>query len=81
MTDPQAKLYPKSIQQGDDLYYIGHALMENRNGLVVEATVTPANRIAEREAALAMVKKVTRKKGQKRLITWGPTKVTTPRSS
>jgi len=36
---------------------LGHALMENRNGLVVEATVTQANGTAEREAALAMVKK------------------------
>jgi transposase len=40
VTDPEAKLYRKSSQQGDDLYYIGHALMENRNGLVVEATGT-----------------------------------------
>lgn len=74
VTDPDAKLYRKSSQQGADLYYIGHALMENRNGLVVEATVTPANGTAEREAALAMVKKVARKKGQKRRITLGADK-------
>jgi hypothetical protein len=74
VTDPAAKLYRKSSQQGADLYYIGHALMENRNGLVVEATVTPANGTAEREAALAMIKKVSRKKGQKRRITLGADK-------
>jgi transposase len=74
VTDPEAKLYRKSSQQGADLYYIGHALMENRNGLVVEATVTPANGTAEREAALAMIKKVSRKKGQKRRITLGADK-------
>jgi len=74
VTDPEAKLYRKSSQQGADLYYIGHALMENRNGLVVEATVTQANGTAEREAALAMVKKVARKKGQKRRITLGADK-------
>lgn len=74
VTDPQAKLYRKSSQQGADLYYIGHALMENRNGLVVEATVTQANGAAEREAALAMVKKVASKKGKTRRITLGADK-------
>jgi hypothetical protein len=34
---------------------MGHALMENRNGLVVDATLTTATGTAEREAALAMV--------------------------
>jgi transposase len=74
VTDPQAKLYRKSSQQGADLYYIGHALMENRNGLVVEAAVTPANGTAEREAALAMIKKTSRKLGQKQRITLGADK-------
>lgn len=74
VTDPAAKLYRKSSQQGADLYYMGHALMENRNGLVVEATVTQANGTAEREAALAMVKKVVQKKGKKQRITLGADK-------
>jgi len=74
VTDPEAKLYRKSSQQGADLYYIGHALMENRNGLVVDATVTQANGRAEREAALAMVKKVTNKKSKSRRITLGADK-------
>src|SRR5947209_12405238 len=33
---------------------MGHALMENRNGLVVDATLTTATGTAEREAAIAM---------------------------
>lgn len=74
VTDPEAKLYRKSSQQGADLYYMGHALMENRNGLVVEATVTQANGTAERDAALAMVKKVVQKKGKKQRITLGADK-------
>lgn len=74
VTDPEAKLYRKSSRQGADLYYMGHALMENRNGLVVEATVTQANGTAEREAALAMVKKVVQKKGKKQRITLGADK-------
>lgn len=74
VTDPEAKLYRKSSQQGADLYYMGHTLMENRNGLVVEATVTQANGTAEREAALAMVKKVVQKKGKKQRITLGADK-------
>jgi len=74
VTDPEAKLYRKSSQQGADLYYMGHTLMENRNGLVVEATVTQANGTAEREAALAMVKKVAQKKGKKQRITLGADK-------
>lgn len=74
VTDPEAKLYRKSSQQGANLYYMGHALMENRNGLVVEATVTQANGTAEREAALAMVKKVVQKKGKKQRITLGADK-------
>ncbi len=35
--------------------YMGHVLMENRNGLVVGACATPATGTAEREAALALV--------------------------
>ncbi|WP_420239974.1 transposase [Telmatobacter bradus] len=38
--------------------YQGHALMENRNGLVVAAEATPAATIAEREAALRMLELV-----------------------
>jgi transposase len=54
-TDPDARLYRKGDGQPARLCYIGHALMENRHGLVVDGTVTRAGGKAEREAALAML--------------------------
>lgn len=54
-TDPEARLYKKGDGQPARLCYIGHALMENRNGLVVDRGVTQASGTAEREAALAML--------------------------
>jgi transposase len=56
-TDPDAKLYRKSNAQGARLCYIGHGLMENRNGLMVEVEATRASSRAEREAALAMIER------------------------
>jgi transposase len=54
-TDPDARLYKKAKGQPAKLCYIGHALMENRNGLAVDATVTKASGTAERAAALDML--------------------------
>ena len=54
-TDPDARLARKSNGQEAKLAFTGHLLMENRNGLVVDATLTTATGTAEREAALAMV--------------------------
>lgn len=54
-TDPDAKLYRKGDGQAARMAYMGHLLMENRNGLIVDATLTQANGKAEREAALAFV--------------------------
>jgi transposase len=53
-TDPDARLYKKGDGDKSRLCYLGHALMENRNGLVVDATTTLASGTAEREAALIM---------------------------
>ena len=55
VTDPEARLYRKGDGQPARLCYMGHALMENRNGLVVGGRVTSATGTAEREAALALV--------------------------
>lgn len=55
ITDPQARLYKKGKGQEARLSYMGHLLMENRNGLAVDARLTLATGTAEREAALAMV--------------------------
>jgi transposase len=54
-TDPDARLCRKSKNTAAILGYAGHALMENRNGLVVDGCVTSATGTAEREAALEMV--------------------------
>src|ERR1700733_8382249 len=52
-TDLDARLFRKGDGQESRLSYLGHALMENRNGLVVAAEATLATGTAEREAAAA----------------------------
>ena len=52
---PDALLFRKSKGTAAKLSYMGHLLMENRHGLVVDAQVTQATGRAEREAALTMV--------------------------
>ena len=54
-TDPEAKLCRKGDGQSSRLAFMGHLLMENRNGLVVAAQLTQGSGTAEREAALAMI--------------------------
>jgi transposase len=54
-TDPEARLYRKGPGKEAKLCFMGHALMENRNGLVVDACLTEADGHAEREAALALI--------------------------
>jgi transposase len=54
-SDPQAKLYKKSTGAEAKLVFMGHILMENRNGLVVNARLTEASGFAERDAALEMI--------------------------
>jgi hypothetical protein len=56
-TDPDAKLYRKSSNTAAKLYFIGHALAENRHGLIVEADATKASSRAERETAIAMIER------------------------
>ena len=54
-TDPDARLYRKGRGKEAKLCHMGHLLMENRNGLIVDAMLTPATGTAEREAAGAML--------------------------
>ena len=49
-TDPDCRLYKKGEGQQAKLCYLGHLMMENRNGFVVEGQVAPASGSAEREA-------------------------------
>jgi transposase len=55
MTDPDARLYRKSPGTGAMLCFMGHALMENRSGLIVQGDLTQADGHAERRAALDMI--------------------------
>jgi len=71
-TDPDARLYKKSYGKESKLAYLGHALVENRNGLIAAAMVTQADGFAEREAALAMLTE--KQKDRSRRITVGADK-------
>ena len=54
-TDPDARLLKKGKGKEAKLCFMGHALMENRNGLVVDSRLTLANGTAEWKAALEMI--------------------------
>jgi hypothetical protein len=53
-TDPEARLARKGNAREAKLAYAGHAVIDNRHGLVVNALATPATGSAEREAAMEM---------------------------
>jgi transposase len=57
-TDPDARLYRKGPGMEARLCYIGHGLMENRSGLLVDARLTRVSGHAERLAALDMIESV-----------------------
>ena len=54
-TDPDARLYRKGPGMEAKLCFIGHALMENRSGLIVDTRLTRVSGHAERLAALDMI--------------------------
>jgi transposase len=54
-TDDEARLAKKGTGKESKLCYSAHALMENRNGLIVDFRVDEANGFAERRTALAML--------------------------
>ena len=57
-TDGEARLARKGSGKEAKLCFAGHVLMENRNGLVVDVTLTQATGTAEREAAVDMLSNV-----------------------
>ena len=57
-TDPEARLYRKGRGKEARLSFMGHALMENRHGLIVDGRVSEASGTAERDEAEAMIKAV-----------------------
>ncbi|MEQ1492811.1 MAG: IS5 family transposase [Terricaulis sp.] len=68
-TDPEARLYRKGSGKEARLAFIGHALAENRHGLIVAATLTTATGTAERDAAIDLV--VDHSPGSSRQLTLG----------
>lgn len=71
-TDPDARLFRKGNGKESRLCFIGHTLMENRNGLVVQTDVSHATGTAEREMALTLIgrhRKAKRRKGKHRKVT------------
>jgi transposase len=67
-TDPDARLFKKSKGSEAKLSYLGHVLMENRNGLLVETFLTEADGRAERDAAMLMAERI---QGLKRVTVCG----------
>ena len=55
-SDDEARLFKKAPGVGAFLSFMGHCVMENRNGLVVASEVSQATGRAEREAALRMAR-------------------------
>ena len=60
MTDPEARLFRKGGGKEAKLCFMGHVITENRHGLVVASQTTLATGTAEREASVAMMKRVKR---------------------
>ena len=67
-TDPECRLARKGRGKESKLAYCGNILIENRNGLVVDTELLPANGTAERDAALMMAERI---EGDKRVTLAG----------
>jgi hypothetical protein len=61
-TDPDARLATKGKGQEAKLFFMGHVVTENRNGLAVGARLTHASGRAEREAALELLGEIPRRR-------------------
>ncbi len=66
-TDADARLFRKGDGQSSRLCYMGHLLMENANAVIVDAALTRAGGTAERDAALAMLER----RSKRRRVTLG----------
>jgi transposase len=60
-TDPDARLYKKGSGKEAKLYFAGHVVMENRNGLAVAGRLTHATGKAEPETALELLEQIRRR--------------------
>jgi hypothetical protein len=61
-TDPDARLYKKSRGSEAKLSYLGHVMVENRHGFIVDAMLTQADGTAEADAAILMTDAMRKKK-------------------
>jgi transposase len=77
-TDPDSRLMRKGPGKEAKLCYGAHALMENRNGLLVDFEISQATGSAEREAAERLLKRQRRKKV--RMKVWARIRVMTRRT-
>jgi transposase len=66
-TDPDSRLYRKGGGQEARLSYLGHVMVENRNGLIVDAMATTADGTAEADAALLMAWKLRKRRAGGRI--------------
>jgi transposase len=64
-TDPGARLYRKSKGSEARLAYLGHIVVENRNGLIAEAMATQADGTAEKEAGMIMAHEISQRQGRR----------------
>jgi transposase len=71
-TDPQARLWRKARGHEAKLCFMGHALMDNRNGLAVAGCASIVTGRAEREFALQLIETKARRAGRR--ITLGADK-------
>jgi transposase len=67
-TDPDAKLYRKTSNGEARLSYLGHLLIENRHGLIVDAMTTTADGTAERDAAMLMLHRQWQRRPRRRTV-------------
>ena len=62
-TDPESRLYKKGAGKEAKLCFLGHAVADNRHGLLVATETTLATGTAEREAAARMLRRAKRRRG------------------
>ena len=70
LTDPEARLMTKSKGQPARLCHLLNVLMENRNGLIIDMSMTEANGTGEREQAPVLLERSRERHGlpQKRTV-------------
>ena len=65
-TDPDSRLFRKGRGKEAKMSYMGHVVTENRNGLIVQATVTEAGTSQEWDAAIELLSK--QSKGRRQTV-------------